>query len=70
MQNVRFVVRGIGPSRCWTVVMEVQYTERHNSICKIIHQNLAYTDGLITKTYPDYQYEPQAAFDCSVYGMQ
>lgn len=52
-----------------TVMAPVQYITRHNAVCKVIHQNLAYKHGLITGTCPVYRYEPQAVLDSSAYSM-
>ncbi|CAD7084609.1 unnamed protein product [Hermetia illucens] len=52
-----------------TVMAPVQYITRHNAVCKVIHQNLAYKHGLMTGTCPVYRYDPQAVLDSSAYSM-
>lgn len=40
----------------YTFMVSMQYTGRHNPVCKVPHQNLAHKHGLITEILPVYQY--------------
>ncbi|CAD7083711.1 unnamed protein product [Hermetia illucens] len=41
------------------MLSSTEYTNRHNSVCKILHQNLALKYNLVATYHPYYKYTPQ-----------
>jgi hypothetical protein len=44
-------------------LVSTAYKQRHDQICKIIHQKLAYKYGLLNKTMPYYKYIPNTILE-------
>jgi hypothetical protein len=44
-------------------LVSTAYKQRHDQVCKIIHQKLAYKYGLLNKTMPYYKYIPNTILE-------